>query len=340
MLYLQTYLLDYRMKNYIRTFPNQLREAISIGQSVQLNPAKNKIQNVLICGIGGSGIGGTIASKLVSKNATIPVLINNEYTIPSFVNQNTLVIVSSYSGNTEETLSAVYQALEQKAEIACITSGGEVLEIAKNNNLNVIQIPGGNPPRACLGYSFVQQLFLLQHYQIISDSFVSEVLASIELLESENTNILKLAEDLAKNLVGKIPVIYSSDNYDAVAVRFCQQLNENSKNLCWHNKLPELNHNEIVGWTEKNNQLAVVFIKCEHDFYRTKKRMEITKDVVQQYAGGVYEIDAVGNSAIERCMYLINLTDWVSVILADLKNVDSIEINAINALKEKLSDLK
>ena len=119
------------MKNYIKNFPNQIREAIIIGQNALLNPAINSIQNVLICGIGGSGIGGTIASKMIQKTANIPVLINNEYGVPAFVNEHTLVIISSYSGNTEETLSAMKQAINQKAQIACITSGGEVLELAK-----------------------------------------------------------------------------------------------------------------------------------------------------------------------------------------------------------------
>ena len=328
------------MKKYIIGFSDQLKEAITIGKNSTLKPAKNPIQNVLICGIGGSGIGGTIASKLVSKNSKIPVLVNNEYTIPGFVNKNTLVIISSYSGNTEETLSAMRQALEQNAEIACITSGGEVLELAGKHQLNVIQIPGGNPPRACLGYSFVQLLYILAKYGIVSIDLIKDVNSAIDLIEKNQNNIIQLAEPLANNLFGKIPVIYSSDNYDAVAVRFCQQLNENSKSLCWHNKLPELNHNEIVGWTEKNDTLGVVFFKCENDFYRTKKRMEITEDVVKQYAGGVYEIIVKGENPIEKCLYLINLTDWVSVILAEIKNVDSIEINAINALKEKLSDLK
>ena len=328
------------MKNYIKNFPNQIREAIIIGQNALLNPAINSIQNVLICGIGGSGIGGTIASKMIQKTANIPVLINNEYGVPAFVNEHTLVIISSYSGNTEETLSAMKQAINQKAQIACITSGGEVLELAKQHQLNVIQIPGGNPPRACLGYSLVQQLFLLAHYGIISNQFISDLNNSLSLIEGKQNDILQKADALANQLFGKIPVIYSSDIYNAVAIRFCQQLNENSKMLCWQNKLPELNHNEIVGWTETNPSLSVVFIKCEEDYYRTKERMEFTENLVKNYAGGVHEIQTVGNSAIERVIYLINLTDWVSVKLADLKQVDSIEINVINALKNKLSTLE
>lgn len=328
------------MKTYVRNFPQQIEEAIEIGQKSKLNSPKNPIHNVLICGIGGSGIGGTIASKLVQKKSKVPVIICNEYHIPAFVNENTLVIISSYSGNTEETLSAMQQAIEQKAEIACITSGGEVLALAQKHHFNVIQIPGGNPPRACLGYSLVQQLFILAHYQIIDLAFLKEIQTANETLKTSAETIVSLANELAKSLSGKIPVIYSSDAYNAVAVRFCQQINENSKMLCWHNKLPELNHNEIVGWTQKNDQLAVVFFECEFDYYRTKKRMEITEEVVKKYAGGVHKIKTVGASPIERILYLIHLTDWVSVILAEINNVDSVEINVINALKDKLSSLK
>ncbi len=147
------------MEQLVAAFTKQLEEAIEIGQKASLSPCDKTLQNIVITGLGGSGIGGRIVAQLVQENANLPIFINNNYTLPGFVNEKTLVIVSSYSGNTEETLAAMKQALSKGAEVACITSGGEVNELAKTHHLNVINIPGGNPPRTMLAYSLTQQFF-------------------------------------------------------------------------------------------------------------------------------------------------------------------------------------
>ena len=149
------------MKTLIENFPTQLTEAIRIGENAKLTASKRKISNVLICGLGGSGIGGTIVSELVAQETNVPITISKGYFIPKFVNEKTLVIISSYSGNTEETLSCLNQALKKKSKIVCITSGGKVAEIAKKKKLDLIVVPDGMPPRACLGYSLTQLLFIL-----------------------------------------------------------------------------------------------------------------------------------------------------------------------------------
>ena len=140
------------MEQLIANFPKQLEEAIEIGRATKLNFNGKVFHNVVVSGLGGSGIGGTIAAEVVSEEATTPIIINKDYFLPAFVNENTLVVISSYSGNTEETLNAMRQALEKKATVACISSGGKVIEIAKEKNLQHIIVPGGMPPRSCLGY--------------------------------------------------------------------------------------------------------------------------------------------------------------------------------------------
>ena len=142
---------------------------------------------MVITGLGGSGIGGMIATQLVSDQLQIPVCINNDYTLPTFVSENTLVIVSSFSGNTEETLEALRVAQDKNADIACITSGGKLTEIAKEMGILTVTLPEAFSPRAMLTYSVVQQLFMFHHYDLINDHFIEEVKETVKLLESEES---------------------------------------------------------------------------------------------------------------------------------------------------------
>jgi glucose/mannose-6-phosphate isomerase len=327
------------MKNLVANFSKQMQEAIKIGENAKITPAKAPLQNVVITGLGGSGIGGSLISEIVSKTATIPILVNKDYFLPGFVNENSLVIVSTYSGNTEETLSCFEQAIARKAKIVVITSGGKALEMAKQNGADWVVIPGGNPPRSCLGYSSIQLFYILHKLQIIPAGFAEELQKSIALLDTEEENIKELAGTIAKQLIDKMPVIYSDASMEAVAIRFRQQINENAKMLCWHHVLPEMNHNELVGWTEKHQDIFVIFIRNTSDFFRTQKRMEICKEILQQYTPHSIDIWSKGDSAIENAYYHIHLGDWISVLIAEIKNIDVSEIKVIDFLKNALSKI-
>ena len=287
--------------------------------------------------MGGSGIGGSIIADVFAPQINIPILISKDYSIPNFVNKNTLVIASSYSGNTEETIYAVKKALKMNAEVAIITSGGILKEIAEKNNLNKIYIPGGHPPRAMFGYSFTQLFYLLNHYNVIDLSFVAEFKKSISLLVKNEKNIKDGALVLAKNLYKKTPVIYVAHGFEGVATRFRQQLNENSKMLCWHHVIPEMNHNELLGWRVNVDKLAVVFFRNELDNKRNKIRIEINKEVVKKHTKDVYEVISQGDSVIQNTLYHIHFGDWVSWYLSELNDVDAIEIDVINYLKKELA---
>lgn len=326
------------MHQLIDHFPNQLRRALEIGQKAKIGKPKMPVRNILITGLGGSGIGGTIISNILRDDLQVPVVINKEYKIPAFVNENTLVIVSSYSGNTEETMSAMMQAFKKGAQIACITSGGLVKEYAETNNFDYVLIDGGFPPRAAFGQSFVQIFFILHYLGLLENKFVSYIESAIALIEEEKDEIKKSAYDIAVKLDGKIPVIYSDAKYEGVAVRFRQQINENSKMLCWHHVIPEMNHNELVGWRDKNDNIVVVFLKNAQDYERNQERMAFVKSVVSQYASDTIEIESKGKKDIERVLYLIHLTDWISCYLADLKGIDAIEVDIISQLKNKLAE--
>jgi glucose/mannose-6-phosphate isomerase len=328
-----------KMNNYISDFTNQLNDALSIGISSKFNSAKSDINNILICGLGGSGIGGSIITDIVNDVISVPILATKGYEVPNFVNKNTLVIACSYSGNTEETIEAVEKCLKTNAEVSVITSGGKLKEIALEKNLNHIIIPGGHPPRAMFGYGFTELFFVLKNYNLINNDFENDFENAISLLDKEKENIKKLASSIAKKLYKKTPVIYTSEGFEGVAIRFRQQMNENSKMLCWHHVVPEMNHNELLGWRTNVDGLAVVYLRNKNDYYRNQTRVDINKSVINKYTEDILEIWSKGNSLIETSLYHINVGDWVSWYLSELNNVDAIEIDVINFLKDRLSKI-
>jgi len=180
------------MENYIKNFIGHLEEAVQIGSSAVFKQPSFGIKNVCITGLGGSGIGGTIVSDLVRKECAVPVLSNKGYFLPGYIDKHSLVIVSSYSGNTEETLNALEMAENAGAQIACITSGGRLQDIAKEKGYNHVLIPGGFPPRAAFGYSSLQSLFILQKYGLISSGFVEEFEATISLLKKHQPSMMEV----------------------------------------------------------------------------------------------------------------------------------------------------
>jgi glucose/mannose-6-phosphate isomerase len=330
---------DMLMKELVAGFTAQLREAITIGEGTNLQPAKGPIKNVVITGLGGSGIGGTIVSQLTDQLMNVPLLVNKDYFLPAFTGPETLVIVSSYSGNTEETVQAMQAAMDRGAQIACISSGGVISDTARRHSLNLITIPGGMPPRSCLGYSFVQLLFMLQHYGLTDRELLNDLNPSIALLEKENEDMMRKSHEMATSMHGKLPILYSDAHYEGVAVRWRQQINENGKMLCWHHVLPEMNHNELVGWTSPHPETVVVMLRGEDDYMRTQKRMEITEGVVRKYAGGWIDVHAKGETRLQRSLYLILLGDWISCHLADLREIDATEVRVIDHLKGELSKI-
>ena len=327
------------MNTYIQNFTKQLSEALEIGDASKFLNPKKKYSNILICGLGGSGIGGTIVNDILSPLLGIPILSSKDYSVPNFVDKNTLAIFSSYSGNTEETLFALKECQNRKTEICIITSGGKLEVIAKNNNYNTIIVPANHPPRAMFGYSFTQIFFMLSNYGIITDNFKNDFKKTILLLTKEGENIKKQALEIASKMYQKTPVIYVASGFEGVAIRFRQQINENSKMLCWHHVVPEMNHNELLGWRTNVNDLSVIYFRNHSDFDRNQKRIEINKDVISKYTKNITEVWSQGNSKIENTLYHINLGDWVSWYLSEMNNVDAIEIDVINFLKKKLSKI-
>jgi glucose/mannose-6-phosphate isomerase len=326
------------MKELIDAFPAQLQEALNIIKSTSLKPLRTTPTQVVVSGLGGSGIGGTIVAELSAFEGSMPVHVCKEYSLPSWVSTDTLVIISSYSGETEETLATFQQAIQKGCMIICITSGGTVAKLATEHHLDAILIPGGNPPRACLGYSLVQLLGIFEHYGWLKNA-LSSVENSMNYMISHKSHFLSEGEAIAKSISYSLPIIYTCSGYEGIAIRFRQQLNENAKMLCWHHVFPEMNHNELVGWADKNAKIATMYFKNEDDFYRSAKRMDIVQGILSNRAGKSLELNSVGANRLERMMYWIHLGDWISWFASVERNVDAVEINVINHLKSEMSKL-
>jgi len=329
------------MKELIQGFPAQLAEALEIAANAKLNKAKAPIHNVVIAGMGGSGIGGSLIKSFTSEEVSVPIDVYKSYDIPAYINGNTLFIACSFSGNTEETLSAVEKAKAKGAQIVAITSGGKMAQFVAANGYDSISIPGrSNSPRASIGYSFVQLFLILNHHGLTPTTHFDEIKASAELLEKESADIHAKAVQLTSFFKNKLPILYGDTRLEAVLVRTQQQIAENSKQLSHVNIIPEMNHNELVGWKYPDvvfENAATVLLRTNYDHPRAKIRMDVCKNIFEKVAGQVMEIQAKGNSFVEQSIYLINLLDWVSFYLAEANQVDPFPVDVINFLKEELS---
>ncbi|MBK6905384.1 MAG: bifunctional phosphoglucose/phosphomannose isomerase [Saprospirales bacterium] len=329
------------MEKLILQFPAQLREALSIGKAAAIRPAGKDVRQVLVAGMGGSGIGADFVAAFIRKECKAPLIVLKDYELPGFVDEGTIFIASSYSGNTEETLAAARQALQKGARVIAITSGGTLAEMAREHSWDAVFLPKGQPaPRACLGYSMVAQLSVLHKLGLTGTAELDAIAAAADMLESMQEELREKAEQLAGFLLGKTPVIYTTNALEPVALRFRQQLAENSKVLGWHHVLPEMNHNELVGWRRDMPQLAALFLRHSGESDENRLRMDITREVVSEFAGARLEIFAKGNGLIEQSLYLVHLADWTSLYLAGRQGLDAMEISIIGFLKEKMAGAK
>lgn len=324
------------MNQLISEFPNNFLEAKEIASKVELQTPKYEIQNVVICGMGGSGIGGSLVAKWLEDELAVPVFVVKDYMLPAFVSKNSLVIGSSYSGNTEETLAAVEEAVSKGAHIIGITSGGRMQEICAENGYDVVVVPGGNPPRTALAFSIVQLVNILVQLGMADAERMAELMKAQKLIVNDEIEIKAVARKLAEFLHGKVGILYGTSDYEPVLVRGRQQFNENSKALCWHSVVPEMNHNELVGWGGGDERFAAVFFDTKNNHSRNDRRTVISKNKIGHYST-VHTVAAKGSSKIEQSVYIINVVDWASLYLAEIKNVDPIDIAVIDFLKSELA---
>jgi len=334
------------MYAWIREFPQQIEDAVKIGTASQLQLSVRGIRNIVMSGLGGSAIGGDLLRSYLSAELTIPFVVNRHYVLPEFVDKNSLVIISSYSGNTEETIAAHKDAVKRKARILCVSTNGETEKLARKHKNAFIKIPGGLSPRAALGYSFFPLLVALSRLGIVK-SKTRAIAETIRLLKRTSSLFADLQSPenaplrLARQLAGKLPVVYSATEYfDAVNVRWRGQIAENGKQLAFGHVIPEMNHNELVGWKVLNElmkSMEVVFLRDGGVHPRVRVREDITKNIIAQYASSVTEVWSEGDSLLARMFSLIHFGDWVSLYLAILNREDPTPVRVIDFLKGELA---
>lgn len=332
------------------SFYKQIEESEGLYKSADITLNKERIQNILYLGMGGSAIAGDLMKDIFFDELTIPMTVVRGYSAPAYCSKSTLVIVSSYSGNTEETLSAAEKVAPSGAQILAVTSGGKLAEMAAKYKWSLITIPQGLPPRQALGYLF----FPLYH-----------VLGNLELFKkysSRLTSLSRFVSDLAKRNVypqakghvlsyrlariirNKVPVIYSTAPYlQTVSRRWQNQMQENGKSIAFSNVLPEMNHNEIVGWeqdTKAISEFVVIFLENENPHPRIKKRIELSKKIIKKRGVKVIEVYSSGKTILEKVFSLIVLGDWVSYYLALGYKKDPNEIKNIDYLKKEMAKMK
>ena len=330
------------MKKLIEGFTQQLAHALKVGAAVDFVRPGSDIRNILITGMGGSGIGANLVESLTFGRVHVPITVSKGYNIPQFVSPHTLFIALSYSGDTEETIAAVQKGMLKRAHIICVTSGGKLLEIAKEYNLYYIQVPANDShgSRAKLGYMLISLLYVLYHTNLFGAAFIKETENAIEYLNRGEKAIQSEAELIAKKLRGKLPIIYCDERLRAMALRFQNQLNENAKQMAHVNTFPEMNHNEIVGWRFPETvlqQSQVIYLYSDHDHERTEKRMEICREVFEKRSNPIIDIVAEGASLLEQYYYLVHLTDWISYFLAKENGVDADTVEAVDFLKSEMA---
>ena len=336
-----------KMLKAVEDFETQCEEALSIARSTVLNLKLPKIRSVLIAGMGDSGIGGDIIKSVLEDEVTFPIFVNKGYHLPKFVGESTLCFVVSYSGDTEETLSCFDQAASRGAPIIAVASGGNLAKKAHNYQLPLVKIPSGLQPRAALGYLALPILICLERLDLIRSKF-QDITESIEIVKNKKEEWwrqIPLEENKAQmwamKLTGKLPVIYGSEGATQVAaLRWKCQFNETSKTPAFWNVLPELNHNETVGWElleETTKKFSLILLRDRDESQRVKKRIKITRDLMEEQIGQVLEVWAEGNSKLAKILSLIYFGDFVTTYLAILSGVDPSPVEKVQILKKRLT---
>ena len=333
----------------VQRFPQQVREAQAISQAVEGLPSTDGITSIAVLGMGGSGISGDVAGAVLERSP-LPLSTLKGYELPHWVGRNTLVFAMSYSGDTEETLSTFREAVDSRgARPVVVSTGGELMEIARQGDMTVVEIPSGLQPRAALGYLAIPILVICERLGLgpAVGADIDEAIGMLEKRAEEygatTVTPMNPAKRLARHLFGRIPIVYGGEGLSSVAAyRWKCQFNECSKVPSWSNSFPELNHNEVVGWAELGDvtkrSAALIVLRHHGEHPRVAKRIDVTLPLISGSVGIVEQFWAEGSSTLARLFDLIYLGDFVATYLALLQGVDPTPVEAIKTLKSRLAE--
>jgi len=336
-----------RMRDFLLEFPLHCKRARRLAEEYPIpKELSKKKEKIIICGLGGSAIGGEILKTLLHHQEDVAVFINRNYSLPELAGRNTLIFAVSYSGNTEETLAAYKEARKRGCPIFCISSGGELRRRSEEDGVPCLVIPSGMPPRCALGYLFIPMLRVLERANWLRPYDYEELFQVLIDLRDRLSPSVPTRENLAKeaaiDLYGKIPLIWGVEGRtDAVAHRLKTQFNENSKILAFWDVFPELNHNEIVGWGGEGEidlkNFYPIFIREKGEEEKIRKRIKVTQSLLEKVGIKGKEIWTEGRDLLPKILSSIYTGDWISFYLALIQGIDPTPVEPIDLLKRKLS---
>jgi glucose/mannose-6-phosphate isomerase len=309
-------------------------------------PDHAHLTGVVVCGMGGSGIAGDVAACLASERGSMPVVVVKGYRLPAFAGPSTLVVLSSYSGSTEETLECFEQAHHREAPVAIVSSGGRLAELAHAHDAPMVTLPAGMMPRAAFPYLASAPLAILERIGVLGD-LTGDLVETDEVIREQTSALGREVEaernpakQLAASLLDRIPLVWGQEGPLAVAAgRWKTQLNENAKVPAFSSVLSELGHNEVMGYdpgVDALNRIAIVALRSASEDVRIARRLDATMGLVSRRVGGVYEAHARGTGTLACLASAVQFGDLVSVYLAILRGVDPTPIDAIARLKAQL----
>lgn len=337
------------MLDTLNQFPDQIKEAVKIAKTAKMDHFI-KIDDVLITGMGGSGISGDMVTRLFRDKIDIPIVVNKEYDLPKWVRKDTLAIFFSYSGNTEETLSAFKIAHQKKCKIVSISSGGKLQELSEKRGVAHIKIPSGFQPRAAVAYSLFTLIVILKRTDLLKNTIDSDIEETIaitqEVIDNNKKSVVEesnLSKQMARKILNTIPQIYGWGFYYPIATRWRQQLNENSKVIAREDLVSESNHNDIVGWSlnpeASKNFSCILFRDKDNESLNMSTRLNFMKNLFEDSVANIIEIHPKGKSKLAKMMYTMCLGDFLSCYLAILRNIDPTPVDIITELKQRLAEI-
>ncbi len=333
------------MLSKVGRLPDQLRSGMALAREAWKPLAGLKPDNIVIAGMGGSAIGAEILRSFAVGRLPVPIEICRDYRLPGFVGKGSLVICSSYSGNTREALSCFDSALRSGAALGCVCSGGELIARASKHSVPYLRLPEGYPPRAAMGYSFAALLGLVVYTGMVDygdDDMAecSEVLDGLCKVYASGEAGRNAALLIARSLLGRVPLIYCGNCMAAVGLRWKNQFCENSKKLAFVGVLPEMTHNDIMGWEVDHEGIepGVIFLRsaCEHP--GVTSRFPFLRDLVGKTGVFCGEFWGSGTGLLTQVFSLILLGDYASVYLALLRGLDPTPIATIDEMKSRMKD--